>query len=197
MAATAARDSKKADRLFAVDLGQQIAKCSLRTGLDDYGSPFFGDGSAAEILSVRSFLERGLAGGSHELCNRMGNGLSLGGSTVQRGTEFTGKYDASSIAAAFGVKGVAEIWHKDDGKQWYQAMMFFSAKNERSRTDEQVDAQTKRFLRFITRDCEEKAEHFRRMGIEGAKKHLFWHGSVVAACAWLQPERLAGVGEAE
>ena len=42
-----------------------------------------------------------------------------------------------------------------------------SAKNERSRTDEQVDAQTKSFLRFITRDCEEKAQAFSPHGDRG------------------------------
>jgi hypothetical protein len=185
----AKEEEPKAARLYAVDPTHAFAKFSLRSGLDSFGSPFFGDMTPMAYLSQEHMLGNNLAAGSHEMCNRLGFALSMGGSCIQHGAEFVGRYKGKDISKSFGLDGVCEILEASEGKNWVTSMAFLNTKNERDRTEQEVEVHVKRFLRFLKDGQAEKIKIFKRMAIAGSKMYLFAMEALSQLALASEPEK--------
>ena len=171
-------DQQDDNRLRAVNPTFHVTKFSLQPYIDGNGSPFYtGDLTPAKYLSTSNMIEKTLAGGTHELLNRMGYGLSLGGSTIEHGADFLETYAGNeekqrTALRSFGIADVCDFFASRKGKEFVKAMHFFNDRNDIDRNEDSVRSNVKHFLRFIMDEPEKKAKVFRRLAIASAKMYI-------------------------
>lgn len=170
-------------KLAPVDPAWTVAKFSIRPSLDSTGSPFYGNQTPREYLSTQNMLRKVIAGGSHEACNRLGFALSMGGSTIQNGSDFilkylgqregaNGKRDQDFLQSS-GLVDIAHALEEADGLQWREAMEFFNEATDVDRTEDLVHKHARRWVRFVTDRSEALLPAFRRLAMASSKLYIY------------------------
>jgi len=170
------KDSDQPKKLIPVAPSYALGKSIIRPQLDGVGAPFYAKVSVNKFLSAKNMLESKLHPGAHELCNRMGFGLSLGGSSIEHGAKWLKNYGekpAADVLKSFGVSTMHEMFQSDAGKKYVAAMAFMNGENSDLRSEEDLRMHLKRWLRYLTTESDEKIKAAKRLVSASSTLYVF------------------------